>query len=151
LWRPGEHGGDGATAERPAFIEQLRARLGDAAVTGIALAEGHRPERLSVASLPALGAAPAATAAASVPWPAGRRPLWLLSSPSPLEEQAGWPVREGHRLDLLGGPERVETGWWDGEEVQRDYYQAVDGRGSRLWIFRERLLPHRWFLHGVFS
>ena len=62
--------------------------------------------------------------------------IWLLS---------------GYYRDLLGGPERVETGWWDGEEVQRDYYQAVDARGSRLWIFRERLAPHRWFLHGVFS
>jgi len=52
---------------------------------------------------------------------------------------------------LLGEGERVETGWWDGGEMARDYYRAVDVRGVRLWVFREREPPHRWFLHGVFG
>ena len=152
LWRPGERGGDAALAERPAFLEQLRARLGESAVTGIALAEGHRPESLSPPSMPGLaGASRVAPLPAPVPWSAGRRPLWLLAAPAPLEDEGGWPVREGRRLDLLAGPERLETGWWEGEEIQRDYYQALDARGARLWVFRERLAPRRWFLHGVFS
>jgi protein ImuB len=54
-------------------------------------------------------------------------------------------------LRLLGEAERIETGWWDGAEVARDYYIAVDARGARLWVFRERESPHRWFLHGVFG
>jgi hypothetical protein len=33
----------------------------------------------------------------------------------------------------------------------RDSYNARDGRGRRLWLFREREPPHRWFLHGVYG
>jgi protein ImuB len=54
-------------------------------------------------------------------------------------------------LRLLGEPERIETGWWDGGDIARDYYTAIDLHGVRLWIFRERAAPHRWFLHGVFG
>jgi len=79
-----------------------------------------------------------------------RRPLWLLSVPRPLSERDGLPRRRGP-LRLLGEAERIETGWWDGGEVARDYYTAVDVRGARLWVFREREPPHRWFLHGVFG
>jgi protein ImuB len=79
-----------------------------------------------------------------------RRPLWLLSKPRQLNERDGLPRRRGS-LRLLGEAERIETGWWDGGEVARDYYTAVDIRGARLWVFREREPPHRWFLHGVFG
>jgi protein ImuB len=79
-----------------------------------------------------------------------RRPLWLLSVPRLLGERDGLPRRRGP-LQLLGEAERIETGWWDGGEIARDYYTAVDVRGARLWVFREREPPHRWFLHGVFG
>ncbi|MGH8295322.1 MAG: hypothetical protein ACRETZ_07485 [Steroidobacteraceae bacterium] len=79
-----------------------------------------------------------------------RRPLWLLSKPRRLDEKGGLPRRRG-ALRLLGEAERIETGWWDGGEVARDYYTAIDSRGARLWVFREREAPHRWFLHGVFG
>jgi protein ImuB len=51
----------------------------------------------------------------------------------------------------VGDPERIETGWWDGGDMKRDYYKAFDIHGVQLWIFRERSAPHRWFLHGVFG
>jgi protein ImuB len=51
----------------------------------------------------------------------------------------------------MSEPERIETGWWDGGEVARDYYVALDRYEVRLWIFREREQPHRWFLQGVFG
>jgi protein ImuB len=54
-------------------------------------------------------------------------------------------------LQLLEGPERIETGWWDGREVARDYYVARDDSGAELWVYRERLPPHAWYLHGVFG
>ncbi len=54
-------------------------------------------------------------------------------------------------LQLLEGPERIETGWWDGREVARDYYVARDGSGAEIWVYRERLSPHSWYLHGVFG
>jgi protein ImuB len=54
-------------------------------------------------------------------------------------------------LEIEEGPERIESGWWDGGDVQRDYYVARTPAGTRLWIFRERRAPAGWFLHGVFG
>lgn len=62
----------------------------------------------------------------------------------------GLPRHRG-ALRLLTDPERIESGWWDGRDVARDYYVAVDCHGVRLWVFRERAAPHAWFLHGVFG
>jgi protein ImuB len=156
LWHPGEHGGGRAAAQMPAFIEQLRARLGNQAVSGLALATGHRPERLSLSTSPLLEDTRALARQThermrELPWKAAHRPLWLLSVPVPLAEAAGWPCRDGHRLQLLAGPERVESGWWDGGDIERDYYQAQDAAGAKLWIFRDRAVRRRWFLHGFFG
>ena len=54
-------------------------------------------------------------------------------------------------LQVCGDPQRIETGWWDEAAIARDYYSAIDAHGVRLWVFRERAAPHRWFLHGVFG
>ncbi|HEY2591481.1 MAG TPA: DNA polymerase Y family protein [Steroidobacteraceae bacterium] len=167
LWRPGEHGGSGAGAQSVDLIEMLRARLGNDAVYGLAIHATHRPEaasrRVEAAAAEQRSRSPRSAsrlAGSAQPWPAFRRPLWLLPEPEPLPESGGLPRRRGP-LHLLGEPERIETGWWEGaqacaagvrsREVARDYYQAVDSRGVRLWIFRERLMPHRWFLQGVFG
>jgi protein ImuB len=76
--------------------------------------------------------------------------LWLLLVPQPLEVRAGFPRRRGV-LELLSEPERIESGWWDGADIVRDYYLARDRYGVRLWVFRERSAPHGWFLHGIFG
>jgi len=156
LWQPGEHGG-GAGAEASELIERLRARLGPEAVYGLQVLPAHRPEKAWGATEPPgvagrksayRGRARASHAAA--PWLAFRRPTWLLPAPQLLSEREGMPRRRGP-LRFLSEPERIETGWWDGGEVARDYYMAVDIHGVRLWVFRERVAPHRWFLHGVFG
>ena len=144
LWRPGEHGGT-AGSESSELVEHLRARLGHEAVYGMQIISGHRPETAWRLSEPG-----AASASALPPWPAFRRPLWLLPAPEPLSHSEGLPRYRGP-LRLLSEPERVETAWWDGAEITRDYYKAVDVRGVRLWIYRERKAPHPWFLHGVFG
>ncbi|MGB6450711.1 MAG: hypothetical protein WBE92_08170, partial [Steroidobacteraceae bacterium] len=145
------------------LIECLRARLGVEAVHGLQVHPTHRPEAASrqvevgaveaqakpSASGPARDSRRSVPASAPVPWPAFRRPLWLLPVPEPLSEIEGLPQRQGP-LCLIGDPERIETGWWEGE-VARDYYHAVDMHGVRLWVFRERKKPHRWFLQGVFG
>ena len=169
LWQPGEHGG-GAAAQAPELIERLRARLGPEAVHGLRAIEDHRPEaawatsaiqsglqnepvrnavkRLALA-VPG-GRAPGPDLLSGRSPPAAVRPLWLLPKPRQLNERDGLPRRRG-ALRLFGTAERIETGWWDGAEVARDYYTAVDVGGARLWVFREREPPHRWFLHGVFG
>jgi protein ImuB len=147
LWQPGEHGGSTGN-EAHTLIERLRARLGEGAIHGLTLLDDHRPENSWARSAPPL--ARAGTREPARARAAGRRPLWLLLVPQPLEVRAGFPRRRGV-LELLSEPERIESGWWDGADIVRDYYLARDRYGVRLWVFRERSAPHGWFLHGIFG
>jgi len=49
---------------------------------------------------------------------------------------------------LLSGPERIECGWWDGDEARRDYFIARFSDSSLGWVYRE---AGAWFLHGLFA
>lgn len=126
------------------LIERLRARLGEEAVCGLATLSDHRPERAWRACRPGEGIAP------KVPREFSTRPLWLLASPQPLKEVAAVPHYDGP-LALLTGPERIESGWWDGCDVVRDYFVARNPTQSLLWIYRERSSPAAWYLHGIFG
>ena len=118
--------------------------------SGQAWRTGAGGQGAGAAQCPSLGAGHPARASCAGARRFAARPLWLLRVPRLLSERDGLPRRRG-ALRLLGEAERIETGWWDGGEVARDYYIAQDVRGARLWVFREREPPHRWFLHGVFG
>ena len=77
------------------------------------------------------------------------RPLWLLAAPRNLELRDGAPCYGGH-LQLETPPERIESGWWEGNDVRRDYHVASNAKGERYWIFQDRR-SRAWYLHGVFS
>ena len=47
-------------------------------------------------------------------------PVWLLQDPEPLREHGSRPLLDGQALQLLSGPERIESGWWDGDLAERD-------------------------------
>jgi protein ImuB len=47
------------------------------------------------------------------------------------------------------GPERMETAWWQGPCVRRDYYRVHCVSGGRLWLFHD-LRRQSWWLHGEF-
>jgi protein ImuB len=160
-------GADDGPEPDPTLLERLRARLGDAALYRLAPHPDHRPERawrrhpLDVAVPDAPGtqtrrsarAPPAATASALAPGAAVARPdrpLWLLPTPRPLPLHDRRPWLDGP-LHLGPSCERIETGWWDGDPVARDYYVATTMRGERLWVYREMHAPRRWFLHGIFG
>lgn len=114
------------------LLERLRIRLGPDAVFGIAAAPDHRPER----AWQRCEAGTAVAASRSL-----QRPLWLLPRPRPCTD-GEWVLNEG--------PERIESGWWDGRAVDRDYYIARDRSGARLWVFCERT-SGEWFVHGLFA
>jgi protein ImuB len=154
------------------LVERLRARLGEEAVYGVASIPEHRPEaawrRVHELSLTTASR----MSEKMTDWGSRDgvpRPVWLLDAPLALSEpdhQSG--------LVLEQGPERIESGWWDGRGVARDYYiarqcggrkpeptpagrpqgEGQDGpsqpHGARLWVFQERQ-SKRWYLHGVFA
>ena len=157
----------GAGLDWPQLAERLRARLGDKAVRGFALHPDHRPER-AWRSHDAVGADGRGGSARS---DAGRhaagarhggsgsdtrgdggrsddplrpRPIWLLPRPLPLR---------GRVARLVSGPERIETGWWDGYDVRRDYYVADLASGQRAWLYREvgDTASDDWMLQGWFA
>ncbi len=132
----------GAQGEWQKLVERLRARLGPEAVHGLAAHAEHRPERAWRATQPGT----ASTAPAC-----GPRPLWLLADPQPLREIAARPHYRENALALVAGPERIESGWWDDDDVKRDYFVAQTFDHATLWIYRERRAPGGWYLHGVFS
>ncbi len=114
-------------------LERLRARLGDDAVSGLGGVEEHRPEYSW--RTPAPGA--------DSPCPAlPHRPAWLCQPPRPC-------VIADYQV--LAGPERIETGWWDGRDCRRDYYVMRDPHGAALWVYREYKPAPGWYLHGIFG
>lgn len=131
------------------FVERLRARLGEQVLQGVASQQDHRPERAGL--MRALDAPrPRATYAgvASSRWPA--RPTWLIRCPVPLPESEGRP-QIGEALMLEPEKERIQAGWWDGQEVARDYFVARNGQGAKFWVFRDLSARGGWYLHGIFE
>jgi len=87
------------------------------------------------------------------------RPLRLLPRPLPVAVTSIAPDGPPLRFQLDGcvyevarswGPERIETGWWRGRPVGRDYFRVETAAGGRFWLFR-RLRDGKWFLHGMFE
>ena len=117
------------------WLDRVRARLGDSAVQSLRTQADHRPERAWEACPVEPRLNPSASPHPSNAGPL--RPCALLPSPRPLTTP----------LQLLSGPERIESGWWDGAEVLRDYYLA-EVQGARAWVFQD-LSQGGWYLHGL--
>lgn len=133
-------------AARAQIVERLQARLGREAVREIESVPEHRPERAwrEVEPGTAAAAEPKAVSMSAKHWP-----LWLLPAPLPIETRGAQPYCDG-ALVLDPDRERIESGWWDEDEVARDYFVARDAHGRRLWVFRD-LATAQWFVHGVFG
>jgi protein ImuB len=113
------------------LLEQLQQRLGREALRFLSAPPDHRPERAwQTADSPG-----GDTAGVS------GRPLWLLPEPRPCDPR---------RLVLLPGRERIESGWWDGADIRRDYRVGIDERGARLWVYRD-LAGSGWYVQGIFA
>lgn len=128
--------------------ERLHARLGSGRVHALRTEADHRPEA-AWRRAPVLESGKAQEVGAVTVAP---RPVWLLPAPRPLPSRDGTPDYHGP-LTLLQGPERIESGWWDGQPVGRDYFVARNRRGELLWVYRDHAPQARpeWFLHGVFA
>lgn len=155
------------------LFERIGARLGEQNVLQLFVEDDHRPEHAMAARAYRAGARRASArkprgqsqaqpqskeAAASmqsvldlpdVPLPSQPRPAWLLEKPLKLAVRGDRPVYR-RPLKTLTRTERIETGWWDGEGVGRDYYVAADDQGRMFWLYRERI-GGQWYLQGLFG
>ncbi|MDB6082882.1 MAG: hypothetical protein JWN43_763, partial [Gammaproteobacteria bacterium] len=135
----------------PHLLERLRARLGDEAVYGLVPIPEHRPEaawQRVHAGYPASTGGLGDMRVGDMRVGEMPRPVWLLNQPVLLSAHLQQLHQEG--LILEQGPERIESGWWDGKDVTRDYYIARQNHGARWWVFQERQTKG-WYLHGVFA
>ncbi len=91
-----------------------------------------------------------------------RRPQRLLSTARPIKvvvaERGGPPLRvclsrTWQRVIRHWGPERIETQWWNGPQIRRDYYRIETEDGGWWWVYREPAGALRacWSLHGKFG
>ena len=132
--RSGALFGDAASEEEDwqRLLERLCTRLGADAVSGLATQPDHRPEHAWRRVEPG-------------EWDPreyrqpGPRPMWLLEERRRLTET---------EFTLLSGPERIECGWWDGDEARRDYFIVAMKNHALGWICRE---AGEWTLHGLFA
>jgi protein ImuB len=90
--------------------------------------------------------------------PALSRPLCLFPQPLSLSVVSTVPHQlpaaffcggTEQQIERVWGPERIQTGWWRGRTVRRDYYRVETTDGQWFWLFRQRT-DGRWFLHGLF-
>lgn len=128
------------------LVDHLRSRLGEKSVHGLSARSEHRPEYASVAMEPDT---------AQLQLPLEGRPFWMLERPRPIHSVDHYSGSTD-RIQLVSGPERIESGWWDGREVIRDYFVALSTEKTLLWIYRERPVARLeqkggWYLHGIFS
>lgn len=113
-------------------LDRITARLGEHHIHTVLPAPDHRPER-------SWKAAEFGEKAPTLKFPS--RPLWLLPEPKPLQN-CGIPTD--------GRPERIESGWWDDNDIHRDYYVMRTNEGAQLWVFKD-LKDSNWYLHGFWS
>lgn len=147
-------GGWADTDDVAGLIERLSSRLGSAAVLQPRLVPDAQPE-LAFEYVPWLTMGP---------MPEGRppvgltRPPCLMGKPEPVRVLPAdgsppgwlcWADRE-YAIERTWGPERVETGWWRGADVRRDYVVAETTDGERFWLYRD-LAAGSWFVQGVYG
>jgi protein ImuB len=150
-----EHGAE--SKELAALIDHLSSRLGTEAVSRAALVPDVQPE-YAWCQEPFCRDVDTRKKVPDTFYPF-YRPLRLWSVPQAIETMSlvpeGPPLRfrwagEEYRIAEACGPERIETGWWRGQDVHRDYYVVTTHIGTQFWLFRRRD-DGRWFLHGAFD
>ena len=111
------------------LLDKLCARLGADNVYQLQPRDDHRPEqgwKSFAANIPVKAYRPLITVSA--------RPLFLLNTPRKLLVEQGLPRCHG-TIHMISGPERIESGWWDGRPASRDYYVGRNRHGETLWLF----------------
>jgi len=161
LFEPRDPGDDEALG---CLIDRLANRLGYDAVVRPRLVNDHQPEKafwhVSVAEAGCESQnATSETHPSDSPVAPSMRPVRLLPRPLPIRVIAlvpdgppTWFAYRGQECPIAQawGPERLETAWWRGSDVRRDYFRVATDDGEQFWIFHAAN-ERRWYLHGLFA
>src|SRR4029453_4059258 len=157
-------GKDEADRQLSLLVDRLASRLGSDAVLHAQLTADPLPERAARLrstkyEVRSTKGKPGKTGSSFVllPWSFSSRPLFprpplVLDAVSVVPD--GPPITfhyqgQQHRVAFHWGPERIETGWFRGASVRRDYYRVQTEDGLRFCFFR-RLDDDKWCLHGEY-
>ncbi|MGQ8364153.1 Y-family DNA polymerase [Glaciecola sp. 1036] len=114
------------------LISRLISKLGEDKVKSLSYHADFRPEKCSQLS-------PVGHKRNKQPSTAyADRPGILLPQPQLLT----------HQISIIKGPERIISGWWDEQQIQRDYFVGQDAQGQQVWVYKTP--DNQWFLHGYF-
>jgi protein ImuB len=164
------------SGELSALIDRIAARIGGKRIVVHLPQDTHIPERAEIA-VPAqhqLAIALQAVWVCRTEAEPPLRPLRLFDKPEPIESVAEVPDgpparfkwrRAFHVVVRVEGPERIAMEWWrhEGKALTRDYFRVEDDCGLRFWIYRDglfdgetgfendKLIPPKWFMHGLFA
>ena len=136
------------------LVDELNARFGEGSCLCIHQLDQHAPEYAWATDLAAqrdrqpTAAQPLTQQLTQQPTQqlTKKRPLWLFDPPRPIA------ISE---LQLLQGPERLQTHWWQSQSHNtaitcRDYYIARHQQsGAECWAFVDP--STQWYLHGYFG
>lgn len=128
----------------PMLLDILIARLGEKSIYYLLSREDHRPEkswhkRYTNKQAEIVTQALALSRPHSLP----SRPAWLLPLPLKVARTT---------FTLVSGAERLESGWWSGKDLRREYYQGISSSGQHCWLFRDiKARQAQWYLHGLFA
>jgi protein ImuB len=139
-----------AASAQHSLADLLSARLGADQVLQLGIREEHAPEYVTELKPHPYKSDKSVRTEDARQTAASRQPLLLLQPPQALQ-QKGNKVFYLTPLEILRGPERIETRWWAGQSIRRDYYVARNCHGSNLWIFRDLNQQAGWYLHGIFA
>ena len=74
------------------------------------------------------------------------------ASTTPRENASTTPRHDAQIALIIAayGPERIESQWWSGPTLRRNYFRIVLESGQWWWIY-EDMNTRRWYLHGMFD
>lgn len=114
------------------LFDQLSVRLGEQAISRLSCQADFRPEFASQYQ--------PLSQHETLNYPKQfARPCWLLPQLKPINIE---------HYTLLSEPERIASGWWDEQSINRDYYMAQSPNQGLAWVCQEK---QQWYLHGWFA
>ncbi|NMH59791.1 Y-family DNA polymerase [Alteromonas ponticola] len=111
------------------LLGRLQAKLGASNICQPASINDHR-----------LGQLAHTQASAMLSEPCAWQPLFIASQPVLLTQPS----------HIQFGPVRLQTGWWDGESVKRDYFITQTARGEYALVYKSPP-AEQWYIEGWYG